>query len=99
VDEGNPTDLPFAIIALGYVGTKNDLYRLVELAKMQDGEYLFQASFSILEIDAKDGVQTLKELRNTFNPQSDQAKLIDQILNRHKPNKARNPDGCAADSL
>ena len=83
INESNPKTLPFAIIALGFVGTQNDLKTLTLLSKEKNGEYLVSAALSILEIDNVAGVPLLKKLRNEFGVDSKQAKTIDQILKRY----------------
>lgn len=91
--------LTFAILALGYVGTESDIKGLIELAKLNDGEYLFQAVFSVLEIDYENGLTALRQLQKEFGHDSSLAEEIDSILKGHISNKTRNTDDCVTGSL
>lgn len=73
--------LPSVILAIGNVGTKKDIKYLIEIAKLQDGEYISKCIDSILKIDYLAGKLELDKLKKYYGPYTRQAMQIDAQIN------------------
>jgi hypothetical protein len=80
LDSENNEVRKYAVMAIGNAGDEKDMEHLKDTVKLHNGEYLSQAATSMLLIDETSAVAALEVLREEFGIESENGKLITDII-------------------